>query len=156
MCKFIKHLIAAWTISVAYTDKILGPKFVPGSVTVGETFTALVATKTTQYKHALRHSCTHALVIYVQACRKYKVEVGLDQPFWVSLYLLCNYIKLNKGNIQSCTMCFKTISRPTSGGNGGMTGWPFLKKSMGDFTRSNFEGAHHLLTGTKKGQIKDQ
>lgn len=42
------------------------------------------------------------------------------------------------------------MSKPTSGGTGGMTGRPFSKKSMGDFTGSNFEGAHHLFEANKK------
>lgn len=42
------------------------------------------------------------------------------------------------------------MSKPTSEGTGGMTGWPFSKKSMGDFSGSNFEGAHHLLKQAKK------
>ena len=42
-------------------------------------------------------------------------------------------------------MCFKTLSKPTSGGMGGIRGRPFSKKSMGDLTGSNFEGANHLL-----------
>lgn len=46
-------------------------------------------------------------------------------------------------------MCLKTISRPTSGGMGGITGKPFSKKSIGDFTGSNFEGAHHLQKAKK-------
>lgn len=41
-------------------------------------------------------------------------------------------------------MWFKTISMPTSGGTGGTKGFPFSKNSMGDFTGSNLEGAHHL------------
>uniref|UniRef100_A0A7C9AZP1 Uncharacterized protein n=1 Tax=Opuntia streptacantha TaxID=393608 RepID=A0A7C9AZP1_OPUST len=40
-------------------------------------------------------------------------------------------------------MFFKTISRPASAVFGGNIGTPFSKKSMGDLTGSNFEGAHH-------------
>lgn len=49
----------------------------------------------------------------------------------------------------SHTMCSKTISSPASGDNGGTTGSPLSKKSMGDFTGSNLEGAHHLTRSTK-------
>lgn len=45
------------------------------------------------------------------------------------------------------------MSKPTSGGTGGMTGRLFSKKSMGDFTGSNFEGAHHLCEANKKVRI---
>lgn len=46
-------------------------------------------------------------------------------------------------------MCLKTKSRPTWGVTGGIKGRPFSKKSMGDFTGSNFEGAHHLKSEAK-------
>jgi hypothetical protein len=42
------------------------------------------------------------------------------------------------------------LSRPTEGSTGGIRGWFFSKKSMGDFTGSNFEGAHHLFTRNKE------
>lgn len=50
-------------------------------------------------------------------------------------------------------MCRNTISSPASGVSGGVTGTPFSKKSIGDFTGSNFEGAHHLKRLAQK-QIK--
>lgn len=40
-------------------------------------------------------------------------------------------------------MCFKTISRPASGAFRGTIGTPCSKKSIGDLTGSNFDGAHH-------------
>jgi len=39
---------------------------------------------------------------------------------------------------------FRTRSRPVAGGIGGSIGRPPSKKSIGDFTGSNFDGAHHL------------
>jgi hypothetical protein len=42
------------------------------------------------------------------------------------------------------TILFRTRSRPVAGGIGGSIGRPPSKKSIGDFTGSNFDGAHHL------------
>lgn len=53
-------------------------------------------------------------------------------------------------------MCFKTISKPTLGCTGGMTGLSFSKNSIGDFTGSNFAGAHHLCTKTKIPSTMDK
>lgn len=52
--------------------------------------------------------------------------------------------RASKGRSISHTMRCNTISSPPSGAIGGVTGTPFSKKSIGDFTGSNFEGAHHL------------
>ena len=41
-------------------------------------------------------------------------------------------------------MLLRTRSRPSAGGRGGSIGRPPSKKSIGDFTGSNFDGAHHL------------
>ena len=67
------------------------------------------------------------------------------------VFILYHSQNLEKQTGKRHTMCFKTKSRPTWGGRAGIKGRPFSKKSMGDFTGSNFEGAHHLEA---KSQIR--